>query len=476
MRSLSLLLTIASGLSAVPVRPHAGNPRYYEFRGKPVILLTSGEHYGAVLNGEFNFIKYLDTLRADGLNLTRVFSGVYRETPGDFGIPHNTLAPRPAHFVSPYARVTAPAARDGIGRFDLRKWNPAYWQRLKQFIAAASERGIVVEFTLFCVYYQDRMWELAPWHPDNNVNGLPAIPRGEVLTLRHTPYVRLQEEFVRKVASELRDADNVIFEICNEPYVTAVPEDWQRHMAKLLYEAESGFPARHMIGQNVANGSKKIEQADPHVSLFNFHYARPPVTVAQNYGLNRVIGLDETGFDGTLDAIYRIQAWDFLLAGGGHYNNLDYSFAVEHEDGSLPVAGTAPGGGSATLRKQLKILREFMEGLPFVSMAPAPSLVTGGLPEGFSARAFGAEGRVYAVYVHGGRALPNVRPRYVYRTDRQEFAVALNLPAGVWEAEWWDPRDGRRSEPSRFDHAGGHAWVALPAFTEDIAFVLRRKQ
>jgi hypothetical protein len=35
-----------------------------------------------------------------------------------------------------------------------------------------------------------------------------------------------------------------------------------------------------------------------------------------NYGLNRAIGLNETGFDGPADAAYRIQGWDFLTAGG----------------------------------------------------------------------------------------------------------------------------------------------------------------
>jgi hypothetical protein len=47
------------------------------FRGKPTALVTSGEHYGAVLNLDFDYAKYLDTLSADGLNLTRTFSGSY---------------------------------------------------------------------------------------------------------------------------------------------------------------------------------------------------------------------------------------------------------------------------------------------------------------------------------------------------------------------------------------------------------------
>ena len=63
---------------------HPRNPHYFLFRGKPTVLITSGEHYGAVLNGAFDFRKYLDELKRDGLNLTRTFSGVYREVIGNF--------------------------------------------------------------------------------------------------------------------------------------------------------------------------------------------------------------------------------------------------------------------------------------------------------------------------------------------------------------------------------------------------------
>ena len=45
-----------------------------------------------------------------------------------------------------------------------------------------------------------------------------------------------------------------------------------------------------------------------------------------------------------LIAAYRIQAWDFLVAGGALYNNLDYSFATGHEDGTFQPPATTPGG------------------------------------------------------------------------------------------------------------------------------------
>jgi hypothetical protein len=115
---------------AKPLALHPDNPHYFLFRGKPTILITSGEHYGAVLNLDFDYIPYLDELQSKGFNLTRTFSGAYREIPGSFGIEENTLAPRPNRYVCPWARSSTPGAADGGSKFDLTRWDAAYFERL----------------------------------------------------------------------------------------------------------------------------------------------------------------------------------------------------------------------------------------------------------------------------------------------------------------------------------------------------------
>src|SRR5438093_10178368 len=129
---------------------HPDNPHYFLFRGKPTVLITSGEHYGAVLNLDFDYVKYLDTLAKDGLNLTRTFSGAYVEPFGAFNITSNTLAPRPGRFICPWARGDTPGYANGGNKFDLTRWDEAYFKRLKDFVAQAGQRGVVVEMNLFC--------------------------------------------------------------------------------------------------------------------------------------------------------------------------------------------------------------------------------------------------------------------------------------------------------------------------------------
>src|SRR5947199_6752301 len=127
--------------SLAPFALHPENPHYFLFRGKPTVLITSGEHYGAVLNRDFDYVKYLDELNAHHLNLTRTFTGVYCEDARSFGITRNTLAPAEGKLVCPWARSDAPGYAGGGNKFDLSKWDPAYFARLKDFVGKAADRG-----------------------------------------------------------------------------------------------------------------------------------------------------------------------------------------------------------------------------------------------------------------------------------------------------------------------------------------------
>lgn len=465
----NILLFVALVSTAEPLRLHPDNPHYFLFRGKPTVLITSGEHYGAVLNRAFDFRKYFDTLAADRLNLTRVFTGLYREVPEEsFGIARNTLAPEETDFVQPFRRI-APQ------KYDLSQWNEEYFRRWREFVSYAAQRDIIVEVTLFTSYYNDKHWSISPLNAANNTQGIGKVKSDEVLTLKEPALVEVQERFVRKLVTELKDFDNVYYEICNEPYWHGVTEEWQRRISRAVADTEGKWPERHLISRNIANGSSEVRDPDPTVSIFNFHYTRPPDAVAMNYRLNKPIGMNETGFDGTADATYRIQAWDFLLAGGALYNNLDYSFTVGHEDGTFAYPGTQPGGGSVRLRRQLKILRQFMDGLPVTAMKPDDLLLKGNASTEASTRALSDGKSVWAVYIHGGRILEGYSPRYVVYSKKRTLTLELNLPAGNYEIQWWHPRDSESLPKESFRHTGGQHILRTPEYSEDVAVILYKR-
>jgi Family of unknown function (DUF6298) len=459
--------------AAQPIAPHPDNPRYFLYEGRPTVLITSGEHYGAVINLDFDFVKYLRTLAADRLNLTRVFPGAYREVPGSFNIERNTLAPAAGRFICPWPRAGTTGAFDGHGKFDLTRWDEAYFNRLRDFAREAARHGVIVEMSLFCPYYRDDMWNVSPLNAANNVNGIGDLTRTDVLTLKDSRMVEIQDAMVRKIVTELRGFDNVYYEICNEPYSrdVGVTAEWQAHISGTIRATNP----HALIAQNIANGSTKIDSPNPLVGLFNFHYTRPPDAVAMNEGLNKAIGLNETGFDGADDATYRIQGWDFLIAGGSLYNNLDYSFAVGHENGTYTYPSAQPGGGSAALRRQLRTLREFFDRLPFLRMKPANDVIKGEVPPETSVRALGEAGKTYAVYVHHGRVVPNAKPRYQVDRAEREIDLRLDLPGGAYAVEWLQPRSGARTAGGRVLHAGGVRSFTSPTYTEDIVFRVARQ-
>jgi hypothetical protein len=462
--ALFLIAICIPGMAAEPIRLHPENPHYFLFRGRPTVLITSGEHYGAVLNLDFNYVKYLDTLAADKLNLTRTFSGSYREVPGSFQIAGNTLAPRPERFICPWPRSETPGGADGLNKFDLTKWNDAYFARLRDFVEQAGKRGVIVEMNLFCPLYEDSLWEVSPFNAKNNINGIGDLKRTEALTLKDARLVAVQDAMARKIVSELREFDNVYYEIANEPYFGGVTLEWQRHIAGVIREADS----RAMISQNIANGSARIEDPNPAVSLFNFHYSRPPDTVALNYALNKAIGMNETGFDGQADSTYRIQGWDFIIAGGAQYNNLDYSFTAGHEDGAFAYPPEQPGGGSVALRKQLRHLREFVESFDFLRMAPQQKVVAGGVPAGASARVLAEPGKAYAIYLHHGREVKDAKPKYQVDGARRTCVLALDLPAGAYDVGWLNTKTGEFDNRDVLVHRGGQALLPSPEYSEDI--------
>ena len=192
--SMAILIALASPAeSPRPLALHPDNPHYFLFRGKPTILVTSGEHYGAVLNRDFAYLPYLDELQAHGLNLTRTFSGTYFEIQISFGIVDNTLAPLPKSYVAPWVRSNQPGAADGGNKFDLTQWDPAYFARLKDFVAQAGRRGVVVELVLFCTFYDDQLWKVNPMRTGNNINGVGKVKRTEVLALKEKALMAVQE-------------------------------------------------------------------------------------------------------------------------------------------------------------------------------------------------------------------------------------------------------------------------------------------
>ena len=446
--SIITFFSIALSAQIKPISQNPKNPHYFLYQGKPTVLISSGEHYGAVMNPDFDYKIYLKMLQKDGLNLTRTMTGAYFEPNGAFNIAENTLAPNPQKYLCPWERIGKDI------KFDLNQWNPAYFDRLKDFISEAQKEGVIVELSLFCPFYEEMQWALSPFNSNNNVNGLGNIPCTDVYTLdKNKGLLAVQEKMVRKIVTELKDFPNVIYEICNEPYFGGITIEWQEQISKTIVDAEKAFRNKHLISQNIGNGFEKIKNPNQLVSVFNFHYATPPKAVTLNYGLNKVIGENETGFNGHKDSTYRKEAWELMMTGGGLFNNLDYSFTIDHEDGTFQYPDKQPGGGSPALRKQMGILKKFMDSFDFTAMKPDTTVCSFKISDKNKVKVLAEPGKQYAIYLMGGK----------------QVNLEMLLSKGNYSLEWINPLTGQTDKKDKISHSGGLIKLESPKFEQDIA-------
>jgi hypothetical protein len=187
---LLLALLLLPAATAAPVGPSWANPRYLEWQGKPKLLVTSTEHFGALINLDFDYETYFRTLAASNFSLTQAWTGSYVEPDADVG-PDNTLDPRQppggyGSYIAPWHRTDVPGNAKGGGKFDLTKFNATFFARMKDFVHKAGKYGIVVELGLFGGYEQthEAIFETCPFSAGNNVNTIsPPVTRTNVYTL-----------------------------------------------------------------------------------------------------------------------------------------------------------------------------------------------------------------------------------------------------------------------------------------------------
>jgi hypothetical protein len=239
-----------------PLRVLPSNPRWFsDGSGKAVLL--AGSHIwqslqdnGLIMKGErassnpppvFDYDGYLDFLSRHNHNFFRLWRWEVSRWTDRFtgGVKHC----RP----HPWLRVGPAKANDGEPRYDLTRYNPEYFDRLRSRLQAAGARGIYAAVMLFEgweMQFTDG-WTHHPFHENNNVNGVG----GSALaynTLADRRVTELQEAYVRKVIDTVNDLDNVLYEIANEAHGEST--EWQYHFIRYIKEYESRKPKQHPVG------------------------------------------------------------------------------------------------------------------------------------------------------------------------------------------------------------------------------------
>jgi len=260
-----LLLTEHASSAKGPLRVHPKNPRYFTDGSGRAVFLT-GSHTWANfqergVEGEtpdFDYERYLDFMQELGHNFMRMWRWEHARwmqfVPGETLIRYKPMA---------YMRTGPGNAIDGNRKFDLTRFNQAYFDRLRGRVVAAGERGIYVSVMMFQGFSVEQKgtrgvdpkkgnaWEGHPYNSKNNINGVNGDINGdgegdETHTLKNARITKLHEDYMRKVIDTLNDLDNVLWEISNESHTKSI--EWHYHMIRFIKKYEAGKPRQHPVG------------------------------------------------------------------------------------------------------------------------------------------------------------------------------------------------------------------------------------
>jgi len=415
----------ASEPAAGPLRVDSANPRYFT-SGRRAVLLAGAHTWTSLQDAgssdpppPFDYDAYLRFLVANGHNFFRLWMWEQAEGSTEVVTPY-WFAPLP------WARTGPGLALDGKPRFDLTRFDDAYFRRMRARVQAAGRLGIYVSIMLFdgwSVEPKNRRggnpWRGHPFNRANNVNGIDGDPHHhgegkETQTLQIPAVTAVQEAYVRHVVDVVDDLDNVLYEISNESDTASTA--WEDHMVEVIKRYEAGKPKQHPVGMSVAwpGGSNAPLYAGPADWISpNGDANRPPVGDGR-----KVVVWDTDHLCGICTP--RGFAWKALLSGLNPLLMDPYT----PPDTGMGVPGDYRFNDRLwqRARRALGYARSLASRVDLAAMRPRPDLASSGYCLAHPA----GPGAAYLVYA----------------PDRATLTVDLSQASGRLAVAWLRPDEG----------------------------------
>ncbi len=452
---------VRSQIATGPLQVSQNNPRYFADSNGKIIYLT-GSHTWSNLQDNgfstpppvFNYSEYLDFLVANNHNFIRLWTWEqakwYTETSKEYWF-------EPL----PYYRGGSELAKDGKPKFDLTKFDRAYFDRLRQRIIGAKERGIYVSIMLFNGWsIEDKSqlgnpWQGHPYHRDNNINGIDGDPnqneRGEKIHTLEIPRVTaLQEAYVKKVVDTVNDLDNVLYEISEES--PRGSHDWQYHMIEYIRNYELHKPKQHPVGMTVespeGDNFKLFDSPADWISLrSNTYYNNYHVKTANG---SKVILADTDHLCGICDI--RPWIWKSFTRGENPIYMDVYDNAVPLSSPPIPIPPNSINFPSfVKFRRNLGYTLTYAKRMNLRAMKPSNYIASTG----------------YCL----AKPVPIGAEYLVYSPKGGKVIVDLSAAKEELTAEWFNPNDGKVT--SGIKTTGGGYRVFTAPFDGDAVLYIK---
>ena len=257
-----------------PLRVSPKNPRYFTDDSSRAIYLTGSHTWLNLQDGvltdpppAFDYTTWLDFLVTQNHNFFRLW--VWEQAKWSVEEPDPYY-----HSPHPWQRTGPGTALDDKPKFDLYSFNQAYFDRLRQRVIEAGDKGFYVSIMLFNgwspyspkgFFADQNPWTGHPFNKDNNINGIDGDPNGdnsgdETHELTVAEITAIQEAYAKKVIDTVNDLDNVLYEISNESNGGVSNTAWQYHFIDFIHDYEVGKSKQHPVGMTVQwpNGDNAV--------------------------------------------------------------------------------------------------------------------------------------------------------------------------------------------------------------------------
>ena len=432
----------------------AENPRYFADPAGNVVYLT-GAHTWPNLKDmgatdpppAFDWSGYLDFLTARHDNFIRLWTWDLTRHVDQSG---EVIYASPF----PWPRTGPGEALDGKPRFDLKRFDQAYFDRLRARVESAGARGIYVSIMLFegwGVQFGGEAWAGHPFNVANNINGVDGDPgktgKGlAVYTLQSPAVTRLQEAYVRRVIDTVNDLENVLYEISNE--AGSHSTEWQYHMIQFVKRCEASKPKQHPVGMTFqyAGGTNEALFESP----ADWVSPNPDAPDGYNYQDNPPPADGRKAVLSDTDHLWGIggsQAWVWkTFCRGMNPLFMDPYLHDTFFTGPLPQ----PDPKWDPIRDSLGYTRRFAERMDLTRARPAGDLAS-------TRYCLAVPGKQYLVYLPEGGSV----------------SVDLSGASGRVAVEWFDPS---RGQTYRTDAVSGGGGLTLEApFPGDALLYLEQR-
>jgi hypothetical protein len=428
-----------SDVAKGPLRVLVTNPRYLtDGSGKAIYL--AGSHTWSNFQDKgttdpppaFDYNGYINFLVSHNMNFFRL----YEWTLSNGGTATEQYEPHSGPYW-PWQRVGPGTANDGKPKTDFTKFDPRYFDRMRQRIIQAGRNGIYVSVMLFNAFefqYDVNSVDGNPFETPNNVNGINCggICPIDFSMAPSAGSWAIEQAYIRKVIDTVDDLDNVLYEVGNEP-PSPISDTWQTQVIGYVKSYEATKPKQHPVGMNPGTGS-----TDATLYASAADWVSPGTMLPPSNLTTKVVVSDTdhscyyTCLKGLGEAGQRAWAWENFSYG----NNLLFMdpYLVQWSGRNSP-SGMCSGGQCTipdpywnVIRDAMGEARSYAQKMNLAAMTPQTHLSS----TGYCLAHPGSEYLVYKPKTSGWKS------SFAWLSR----SFTLDIIAGTYSFEWFNPSSG----------------------------------